>query len=272
MFRRRRKRAEIPQAIRDQLESHGVIAIQVALTHPFDVETSPLYSIRHENREHALAWLAEKQEAAERRHRWIVVGTVAGNRRGDRQRDRSMARCQRLSARMAQLILKRASASRPGGEWDDDDYDVVTDGVTVGRIMKAAAAPVGTPWMWTLGWASHEDRTPTHGYEATREAAIRPRSRKVRRRENSSAVGSWAAQAAGCRRGGEFRPHARRYAQKSCAAPQIDGMQERKTLRPGRGRPYNDDAVSGTVTIDQRNSGHWGTGGDRGRRRPRTEL
>ena len=48
----------------------------------------------------------------------------------------------KIGRAMTQLILKRASASRPGGEWDDDDYDVVTDGVTVGRIMKAAAAPV----------------------------------------------------------------------------------------------------------------------------------
>ena len=39
-------------------------------------------------------------------------------------------------------------------------------------IMKAAAAPLGTPWMWTLGFGHHEDRTPTHGYEATREAAM----------------------------------------------------------------------------------------------------
>jgi hypothetical protein len=27
----------------------------------------------------------------------------------------------------------------------DDDYDVLADGVVVGRIMKAAAAPEGTP-------------------------------------------------------------------------------------------------------------------------------
>jgi hypothetical protein len=26
------------------------------------------------------------------------------------------------------LILKRASASRPSGEWKDDDYDVLADG------------------------------------------------------------------------------------------------------------------------------------------------
>jgi hypothetical protein len=51
---------------------------------------------------------------------------------------------------MTQLILKRASASRP--EWDDDDNDVLCDGVVVGRIMKAAAVPVGMSWMWTLAF------------------------------------------------------------------------------------------------------------------------
>jgi hypothetical protein len=30
------------------------------------------------------------------------------------------------------LILKRASASRPPGEWNDDDFDVLADGVVVG--------------------------------------------------------------------------------------------------------------------------------------------
>ena len=51
-------------------------------------------------------------------------------------------------------------------------YDVLADGVVVGRIMKAKAAPVDAPWMWTLICGYHEDRTPTHGYEATREAAM----------------------------------------------------------------------------------------------------
>jgi hypothetical protein len=73
---------------------------------------------------------------------------------------------------MTQLILKRASASRPSGEWNDDDFDVLADGVVVGRIMEAEAAPVGLPWMWTLIFDYHKDRSPTHGYEATREAAM----------------------------------------------------------------------------------------------------
>jgi hypothetical protein len=67
------------------------------------------------------------------------------------------------------LILKRASASRSSGEWSDDDYDVLCEGEVVGRIMKAATAPVGQPWLWTLAYGYHEDRTPTHGYAAARE-------------------------------------------------------------------------------------------------------
>jgi len=39
-------------------------------------------------------------------------------------------------------------------------------------IMKAAAAPVGAPWLWTLAYGQHEDRSPIYGYEATREAAM----------------------------------------------------------------------------------------------------
>jgi hypothetical protein len=52
------------------------------------------------------------------------------------------------------LILKRASVSRPSGEWSEDDYDVLADGIVVGRIMKVTAAPKDTPWMWTLAYRS----------------------------------------------------------------------------------------------------------------------
>ena len=80
-----------------------------------------------------------------------------------------MARCFLLSvqsqcsarpmggAEMDQLLLKRAAASRLSGKWSEDDYDLLAAGIVVGRIMKAAAAP---------------DRTPTHGYGPTREAAM----------------------------------------------------------------------------------------------------
>jgi hypothetical protein len=79
------------------------------------------------------------------------------------------------------LILKRASASRPSGEWNDDDYDVLANGEVVGRIFKANAAPVSSAWTWTLAFGHHEDRTPTHGYAASREDAMAAFAKSWRR-------------------------------------------------------------------------------------------
>jgi hypothetical protein len=81
-----------------------------------------------------------------------------------------------------QLILKRASASRLSGQWKDDDFDVLADGVVVGRILKANALPVGSPWMWALAFGFHEDRTPTHGFAETREAAMTAFAKSWRRK------------------------------------------------------------------------------------------
>jgi NAD(P)-dependent dehydrogenase (short-subunit alcohol dehydrogenase family) len=57
----------------------------------------------------------------------------------------------RALARSARRIrLDHPKLEKIDGE-NDDDYDVLADGVVVGRIMRALAAPVGTAWMWTLG-------------------------------------------------------------------------------------------------------------------------
>jgi hypothetical protein len=82
---------------------------------------------------------------------------------------------------MTMLILKRASASRSSGQWNGDDFDVLADGAVVGRIFKANAATVWEPWMWTLAFGHHEDRVPTHGYEATREDAMAAFAKSWRR-------------------------------------------------------------------------------------------
>jgi hypothetical protein len=82
--------------------------------------------------------------------------------------------------RFMQLILKRA-ASRPSGDWSDDDYDVLADDIMVGRIMKTAAKPADASWLWTLAYGQHGDRTPTHGYEATREEAMAASAKSWRR-------------------------------------------------------------------------------------------
>jgi hypothetical protein len=56
------------------------------------------------------------------------------------------------------LLLKRATLSRPSGQRSDDDFDVLANGEVVGRIFKANAASVGSPWMWTLAFGHHEGR------------------------------------------------------------------------------------------------------------------
>ena len=58
---------------------------------------------------------------------------------------------------------------------------MLADGAVVGRIMKVHAAPVETPWLWTLAFGHHEDRTPTHGSEPTREAAMAAFAKSWRR-------------------------------------------------------------------------------------------
>jgi len=88
----------------------------------------------------------------------------------------------RLSMQKDFLVLKRASASRSSGEWDDDDFDVLANGAVVGRIFKGAnAAPVGSPWMWTLIFPHHEGRSPTYGYAESREAAMAAFAKSWRR-------------------------------------------------------------------------------------------
>ena len=43
------------------------------------------------------------------------------------------------------LVLKRAWASRLSGEWNDDDYDVLADGVVVGRRGGLSPRSSGIP-------------------------------------------------------------------------------------------------------------------------------
>jgi hypothetical protein len=60
---------------------------------------------------------------------------------------------------------------------------VIDDGLVVARI-NASSRPTrweATPWMLALAFGHHEDRTPTHGYESTREAAMAAFAKSWRR-------------------------------------------------------------------------------------------
>jgi hypothetical protein len=62
------------------------------------------------------------------------------------------------------LTLKR-------GLSDTDDYDVLSEGKIVGRIMRQPQAPQGLPWFWTI--TAHCPQPPTSkGYAASREEAM----------------------------------------------------------------------------------------------------
>ena len=73
---------------------------------------------------------------------------------------------------MTDILLRRAQAGRAGAQ-GDNDYDVIgTDGTVIGRIFETTTSPAGTPWMWTITYGDPGDRTLTHGYETTRQAAM----------------------------------------------------------------------------------------------------
>ena len=67
---------------------------------------------------------------------------------------------------MTELSLKKS------GRRLEDHYDVIADGVVVGRIIMFSTTPAGQPWLWTIAPGYEEDRAHTHGYAETKEAAM----------------------------------------------------------------------------------------------------
>jgi hypothetical protein len=54
-------------------------------------------------------------------------------------------------------VLKRA----PIGD-NQDDYDVLENGVIVGRIFTEPTAPQGRPWMWASGHSAATVKRAAH--------------------------------------------------------------------------------------------------------------
>lgn len=72
----------------------------------------------------------------------------------------------RTMAAMVDLLLRRAPAA------SGEVYDVLRGRKIVGRIMLSNGS-AASQWVWTISYHYHEDRTPTHGYEPSRDAAMK---------------------------------------------------------------------------------------------------
>jgi hypothetical protein len=73
------------------------------------------------------------------------------------------------------LMLKRTDRH------DEECYDVVASGEVVGHIRLSDVTPATTPWSWTFVHSHDGHRTLTHGYAATREAAMQAFTRSWHR-------------------------------------------------------------------------------------------
>jgi hypothetical protein len=73
---------------------------------------------------------------------------------------------------VTELTLKRAQGSISLGDYRGEDYDVLAEGVVVGRIFKSLLAPANAQWFWNFAHGHYGARRPTNGSAATRDDAM----------------------------------------------------------------------------------------------------
>jgi hypothetical protein len=78
--------------------------------------------------------------------------------------------CAGLASRITDLSLTQS------GRRLEDYCEVIADGAA-GRIMFFTAMPGGLPWVWSIAPGHGEDRTQSHGHDASKESALSRRSR-----------------------------------------------------------------------------------------------
>jgi hypothetical protein len=72
---------------------------------------------------------------------------------------------------MPSLILKRGNASRPSGQWSDEDYDVLAGGKVVGRIYEDASASTPPELRWSITEVAPAVPGKTYGHATTLDEA-----------------------------------------------------------------------------------------------------
>jgi hypothetical protein len=80
------------------------------------------------------------------------------------------------------LILRRANASRKGGSWQHEDYDVFDGHRDVGRIFLQASGA----WFWGLSFEFQLTARKSYGHAPTLdEAKHSARSTRIGRRKSN---------------------------------------------------------------------------------------
>ena len=70
---------------------------------------------------------------------------------------------------MSTLLLRRASLSRQGGSWSDDDFDVFEDARVIGRIYRVVGK--SERWFWGIDYFLAGGRA-IYDHADSREAAM----------------------------------------------------------------------------------------------------